>query len=707
MDDLCVRFIINLPQEELQSVHRICFQVEEAQWFYEDFIRPQDPDLPSLTLKMFCTHIFEHCPLLSGIPAQLQADPYTEFLDYKTRVPVRGAIMLNQDMDQVVLVKGWRKSATWSFPRGKINKDETDLDCAVREVYEETGHDLKEASRIADNQDFVETTIRAQHIKLYIFPGVPMNTHFEPRTRKEISEIEWCKLSELPAMKRQERKQEGRGEDLAINAKRFYMVAPFMAELKRWIAKQKNVEKLNGSSHSLVAPETAPSMTTAVGSQLQSPAKVGKLSNNADVPIDLEARLRQSNQARAMTDLPEVWKAPITVHLVDPPLAPATLNREYDDLCPNNSYLRAGIPVPSMPNHLQNVQTELTLPTPHPASTKYSAVQPVADHHASDTVQFSESSSDKDGFQPNFDRRMLHPSHPIPSFVPSLAEFPQPKLTKQSSTLLSLFKGMQTSKVEALPRSQFRSDGLQLAEVPKPAVNISKINGQSSVLKQPTPSAARIQPPLSDRPASGMFALDQPSTDIKGKYPTQGPTPVREPVTIIAQPRSTKKSIQPVNQDIDIPKHSPLMATNSRTPAVNSKLTAGLSTAQHPEVLRRTGQASPVPVQWSGMPASLQPLSSPGHMSHQSEEHRKLLLSLLTQPSNRSSVSPNVLSPCLEGNPLQQTQRRPTFSNSVGSRASSMTLSTMDASLRLTPKTTPVDRKVLLGYLERVANEKH
>src|SRR5947207_976350 len=65
LDDLCVRFIINLPQEELESVERICFQVEEAQWFYEDFVRPLDPTLPSMTLRNFCLRIFQHCPLLS------------------------------------------------------------------------------------------------------------------------------------------------------------------------------------------------------------------------------------------------------------------------------------------------------------------------------------------------------------------------------------------------------------------------------------------------------------------------------------------------------------------------------------------------------------------------------------------------------------------------------------------------------------------
>jgi mRNA-decapping enzyme subunit 2 len=129
---------------------------------------------------------------------------FEEFLLYKTRVPVRGAIMLNSAMDSVLLVKGWKKSANWSFPRGKINKDEDDLDCAVREVYEETGYDLREAGLVPSDEQvkYIEITMREQHMRLYVFKNVPMDTHFEPRTRKEISKIQWYRLSELPAFRR-------------------------------------------------------------------------------------------------------------------------------------------------------------------------------------------------------------------------------------------------------------------------------------------------------------------------------------------------------------------------------------------------------------------------------------------------------------------------------------------------------------------------
>jgi mRNA-decapping enzyme subunit 2 len=49
----CSRFIINLPEEELHSFERICFQIEAAHWFYEDFYREHDPKLPPASLKLF------------------------------------------------------------------------------------------------------------------------------------------------------------------------------------------------------------------------------------------------------------------------------------------------------------------------------------------------------------------------------------------------------------------------------------------------------------------------------------------------------------------------------------------------------------------------------------------------------------------------------------------------------------------------------
>ena len=243
LDDLCVRFIINLPEEDLSSVARICFQVEEAQWFYEDFIRPLDPNLPSMSLRTFCLRIFQHCPLLASFSVENHTRAFEEFLQYKTRVPVRGAILLNQDMDATVLVKGWKKGANWSFPRGKINKDEDDLDCAVREVWEETGLDLRAAGLVPSEgkPKYIEITMREQQMRLYVFRDVPMDTNFQPQTRKEISKIQWYKLSELPAFRKKGAQNQNQSE-ASSNANKFYMVAPFLVPLKKWVISQKKIE---------------------------------------------------------------------------------------------------------------------------------------------------------------------------------------------------------------------------------------------------------------------------------------------------------------------------------------------------------------------------------------------------------------------------------------------------------------------------------
>ncbi|CZR57305.1 related to decapping enzyme [Phialocephala subalpina] len=250
-DDLSTRFVMNVPNEDLESAERICFQIEEAQWFYEDFIRPLDPTLPSMSLRNFCEKMFAHCPMLAVHQGDhMQAFEY--FLEYKSRVPVRGAIMLNEAMDSVVLVKGWKKGANWSFPRGKINMAEDDLDCAVREVYEETGLDLQGAGLVPEDRQvkYIDVNMLQQAIRLYVFRDVPEDTYFEPRTRKEISKIEWWKLSDLPAFRKKGHGQQNTDrQPVASQANKFYMVAPFLVPLRKWVIEQQKKDARRVSSN--------------------------------------------------------------------------------------------------------------------------------------------------------------------------------------------------------------------------------------------------------------------------------------------------------------------------------------------------------------------------------------------------------------------------------------------------------------------------
>ncbi len=213
--------------------------------------------------------------------------------------------MLNHDMDAVVLVKGWKKGANWSFPRGKINKDEPDLDCAIREVYEETGYDIHEASLVAkdENVKFIEITMREQHMRLYVFRGVLMDTEFEPKTRKEISKVQWYKLSDLPTLKKGKNQQEGKADELANNANKFYMVAPFLNPLKKWIAQQKKLDRQKEDGHQqIIVPPTIQDRDEPI----IAPSTDYTISNvNISEMERLLAGLRQSGQDLGISKLPE------------------------------------------------------------------------------------------------------------------------------------------------------------------------------------------------------------------------------------------------------------------------------------------------------------------------------------------------------------------------------------------------------------------
>jgi hypothetical protein len=69
-------------------------------WFYEDFIREENPKFPSLPLKKFSAMLFHACPLLHQWSHDHE-QAFNNFMQYKTRVPVCGAIMLNDTWEKV------------------------------------------------------------------------------------------------------------------------------------------------------------------------------------------------------------------------------------------------------------------------------------------------------------------------------------------------------------------------------------------------------------------------------------------------------------------------------------------------------------------------------------------------------------------------------------------------------------------------------
>lgn len=232
IEDLASRFVVNIPSEEFSSLERVYFQIEAAHWFYLDFYCEMDHSLTRHNLKRFSKlMIYQVDCLRQYVEKETNFDElYARFTQYKITVPVCGGILLNYDMTKCLMVKGWKAKSTWGFPRGKINKDEPEKECARREVYEETGYMIEE-DQIKEEDHILHYKGLKQRVKLYIINQIDTGIEFKPRTRKEISDIQWHSIQQLSKDK-----------------KAYHLVIPFIKPLKRWI-KHKRKADMKQLSH--------------------------------------------------------------------------------------------------------------------------------------------------------------------------------------------------------------------------------------------------------------------------------------------------------------------------------------------------------------------------------------------------------------------------------------------------------------------------
>uniref|UniRef100_A0A1B6I4Q5 m7GpppN-mRNA hydrolase n=1 Tax=Homalodisca liturata TaxID=320908 RepID=A0A1B6I4Q5_9HEMI len=229
LNDLCSRFIINVPEEERKDLVRILFQVELAHWFYLDFYctEANQTKLKSCGMKEFTIQIFQHIQALQQYVGQID-EVIAMWREYKQAVPTYGAILLDQDLSHVLLVQSYWAKSSWGFPKGKVNQEEEPHRCAAREVLEETGFDI---SSLINPNDFVESLVQEQLVRLYIISGIPQDTKFEPKTRNEIKAVEWFPIADLPCSKKDLTPKVKMG----VSANSFFMVLPFIRRIKKWI----------------------------------------------------------------------------------------------------------------------------------------------------------------------------------------------------------------------------------------------------------------------------------------------------------------------------------------------------------------------------------------------------------------------------------------------------------------------------------------
>lgn len=101
---------------------------------------------------------------------------------------VYGSILINNS-GEVLLVRG-RLSHKWSFPKGHCKPRETDLECAQRELHEETG--------LVMSQEYTSYhKLKGGGYFVFAVTGRPLERY---RDHREIEEVAWFPLSQIGNM---------------------------------------------------------------------------------------------------------------------------------------------------------------------------------------------------------------------------------------------------------------------------------------------------------------------------------------------------------------------------------------------------------------------------------------------------------------------------------------------------------------------------
>ena len=104
---------------------------------------------------------------------------------------VYGIICMTPE-NRFLLVKG-RKSGKWSFPKGHRNRGELAIECALRELYEETGISLTTPLTYPKSFVFSKDNSGPE----YFIIDVERELDTQINDNREITEVGWFSLEEI------------------------------------------------------------------------------------------------------------------------------------------------------------------------------------------------------------------------------------------------------------------------------------------------------------------------------------------------------------------------------------------------------------------------------------------------------------------------------------------------------------------------------
>lgn len=185
LDEITARFVAGVPEFLSLLPEEYFFCLEEAYWFALDFRNYKNAG----SLSNFAAQVLRH----NDIPVSAAAD-YERFRNYRQSIKVYGTMLFSRNFTHCLLVQQVGTSSAITFPKGKKARNETGLECAIRETREEVGYD------VSDKIVNMPVSIFG---KLTFYPvlNVDMNFPFKTATRNEIGKIFWFDLEKAPQVR--------------------------------------------------------------------------------------------------------------------------------------------------------------------------------------------------------------------------------------------------------------------------------------------------------------------------------------------------------------------------------------------------------------------------------------------------------------------------------------------------------------------------
>ena len=134
--------------------------------------------------------------------------------------------MMDSTYNYVLLIESYKKKL-WSFPKGKKNENEEDLECAVREADEECS--IAISPYLDPDQQPVSNVTTLTPTTLFFASKVPMNYRFEAKFQQEVGQHQWWLIDDLVR------------ECNSLLRWKFIIVYPFLDDIKKYSEEKKKV----------------------------------------------------------------------------------------------------------------------------------------------------------------------------------------------------------------------------------------------------------------------------------------------------------------------------------------------------------------------------------------------------------------------------------------------------------------------------------